>query len=213
MPSQSDNNEVQYGATWTAKALAYHDLKVPSGSIVQVKPLGIPELIASGMMEHMDSLGILMDQEVISPVKRPQDHAKKKPTKAEQAAADEARNAKFTEDMMKDPAKLQQMLKMMDQITAVCVVQPAVVSSWVKDDKGNLVDLPASERKAGIIYTDSIDFMDKVEILGWAMGGLSLDELNAFHNQPGPSVGDVADEPVVPKPAKRAARSKAGSKG
>jgi hypothetical protein len=191
MPSQPNS---KYAPTTWGTDL-YYDFECPSGQTVQLKKVGLAEIMMSGMIDEMDVLGALMEDAVIKPAsgKAPQDRQSKKLTKKQQTAKEEA----AAMDLMKDPKQLEAMMRAMEKIVPVVVVQPVVVSPWTKDEDGKQRRLANDERTEGVIYSDTVGFEDQMAIFGEAMGDKSVEELATFRDQSESPVGDLEDEPVL----------------
>jgi hypothetical protein len=169
--------------TWGATEELY-DFTCPSGQVCQVKRVGLSDLLQAGLLDEMDTLGDLMQTNVVQPAKGkgPQDRQPKKPTKAQAAAAEEQAVA----DLMKNPKQFAAMSRLLERVVAVMVVQPKVVSPWDGDKK--IVD-----RVEGVIYTDSIRFEDQMALFGEAMGDKQMDAIASFRDGAVEGVESVED--------------------
>ena len=207
MPSAPNNPYAL--TTWGAQGNLYTDFTVPSGQTCQLRTLDITDLITAGLLEQVDSLMGLFQENVVVPVKgkKPGDRAKKQPTKAEAKALAEQQEQ---EEFMKllHSGKFEILLRMVDQIVAACVIQPAISDAWHdsgkldKDGLPEFIKLLPDAREEGAIYADMLPVADRFAIFGWAMEGFDLSAVAAFRDQPTTAVDDVANVTDVPLPAK-----------
>jgi len=174
----------------------YHDLKVPSGGLVQVKLIDLEAIVAADMVDDFDKLSGVADEKVVQPSrgKRPADRPAKKPTKAEKAAAE----AQAMRDFFKQD-NLEMLTSLMGRILPQVIIQPKVVSPYVKED-GAWVKLPQEDRVDGTIYVDSIPFADQMHILSFCMEGMDMGGLQQFREQSEEAVGDVGSQPTFEDP-------------
>uniref|UniRef100_A0AAU6R662 Tail assembly chaperone protein n=1 Tax=Micrococcus phage Kurnik TaxID=3092208 RepID=A0AAU6R662_9CAUD len=147
--------------TW---GMAAEDLTMPSGQLAQVRRVDLQSLIAAGVIHSLDSLTPMMRKFI--------DKAEGK-----RGAVD----AKTTEAIMKNPEQLADLLRVVDKVVVHVVVAPAV----------QIAPNDATQRKAGAIYTDMIDLMDRMYIFQYATSGNR--SLENFRLQPAEGVGDVSD--------------------
>lgn len=173
----------------------YADLQVPSGGTVQVKRIDLQAIVAADLIDEFDKLSGTAEEKVVGPAKgkRPADRPKKKSTKAEKAAADEAA---FKDFFKKD--NIDMLTGLMDRILPQIVVQPKITSSRIKDESGGWVVLDPEDREEGVIYVDTIPFADQMVILEYGMQGLDMDGLQQFREQPEQAVADVGPQPAPP---------------
>jgi hypothetical protein len=166
----------------------FTDLTVPSGGVVQAKRIDLEDIVASGLIDEFDKLSGIVDDKVIKPAqgRRPQDHAPKKPTKAQAAAMAAAEGRAFMRDKESTSALLRMMALMLPQI----VLQPTIYASLEQVD-GEWCRIPMEDRIKGRVYVDSIPLADQMFIITWAMEGLNTEDLESFREQPDAPVGDV----------------------
>jgi hypothetical protein len=197
MPSQD-----KYAlSSWGSAQDKYYDFKTPSGQVCLLRKVGLTELLQSGLIDDLDTLGVVVDEHVVKPAqgkRKPQDRKPKKLSKAEE----EAKAQQEFMDMARDPEKLKTISRMMDKIIPIIVVKPSVRSPWVKGPDNKDVLLDAEEREDGVVYSDSIDFVDQMALFEEAMGGKSMEDLQQFRNESDASVDDVEDESNLPLSAK-----------
>lgn len=167
------------------------DLRTPSGQLCRVKELGLQEMAELGVIDQMDTLGMLVEEKHIKRVqgKRPQD---KKLTKAQQAAKEQGEITK----MLKDKKKFGALVTLLDKVAATCVVEPVVENPWVPVDENDPEKgerkLTRSERLDAALYADVLPFNDKMTIFEFAFKGMG--ELESFREG---STEDVAALPDV----------------
>lgn len=190
-----------YGQGWGE---VYQDLTLPSGAICQIRSIQMEDLADLGIIDQLDFLGQLVDTHQVQRVKgsnKPSDRPKKKPTKAELAAADEQN----TMELLKDKSKFKTMIELIDKIVCAVVVQPAISSAYretgeERNEQGDVKKLyekiPYSDRQSGVIYSDTINLEDKMEIFDVGFSGVK--KMSNFRNESGEAVGDVDDQPGQP---------------
>lgn len=183
MPAQT---EYDVPAGWGTSPFVEVDL--PSGNKILAKRLDFEAIIAADLVDEFDRLSPAAEENVIKPAKgkKPADRPKKKPTKAEQAAAEAAAQREFFKS-----DGFTGMLSIMARILPHVVVKPRVHSAKVKDERGEWVTVPLEDRVEGEVYSDSIPLGDQMHILGWAMDGMDMEGLAQFREQSEPGVGPV----------------------
>jgi hypothetical protein len=187
----------------------FMDLDVPSGSTVQIRVLGVEDLVSMGIVEQFDTLGVLVQSEHVDRVKgtkKPSDRPKKKLTKAQQAAAEEQESDAAIMKLLADPAGFQNMQVLIDRVVAKSLVQPkvrlayneeTVVShdgSGAAQHKVKLVshdETDLDKRDKGTIWTDQIEFADRMAIFAASMP--DSDKMAPFRPGSKEGVGDMGD--------------------
>lgn len=183
----------------------FFDLDLPSGSKVQVRRLAIEDLVALDILDQMDAMGALVQEEHIDRVKgtkKPSDRPRKKPTKAEAAAAEEKAGIDMMKSIMGDKKKWGALSVTIDRVFAEAVAQPPVrlayeqvlvvpeggeaQTSWVKHDP-----VQRQTREKGVVWTDMVDVQDKMHVFGSVLPG--QEKMANFREGPTEAVGDVAD--------------------
>ncbi len=145
------------------------DLEVPSGQLCLVKRPGVQGLMAAGVLHQADSLSALVDQK----------HLKKgKPGEA--AEVDPA-------SLIKDGKALDNLMHVVDRVVSHVVVQPPI----------KMAPNDVTRRKAGQVYTDMVDLVDKMFIFNYAMGGTR--DLERFRGELDESLGSVDAVEEVPQ--------------
>lgn len=163
------------------------DITVPSGQTCKANRLGMEGIIRAGLLGDADTLTAFVGKQHII-----------KHRGGKQADNDEL----DMRSVLADPEAFGKMIRLCDQAMPVIVVEPRVELHY-KDDPANVI--PVEEREDGVVYTDQIDFQDKVFLFNFAVGGTR--DIERFREESNRAVDDLADEPVVPHPAKRPARN------
>lgn len=178
----------EYTPTAWGHQQQFIDVTVPSGQKCQIRAnVEFLDLVDLGLVEQFDSLGFIVLDEHVERVKKPQDHQKKKPTKQEQESSIDTQ---FRE-MLKDKDKFGKFSIMLDKVICYVVVQPTIKMSYIPTEAMR-VPIPYDERQAGFVYTDQIDFMDKMHIFNIAMGAIK--RLEPFRAGSQEGVGTVAPQ-------------------
>lgn len=170
------------------------DLDVPSGGHVQVKRLGVEDLIKADLVDEFDTISGVADEKVVGPAKgrRPQDRAKKKPTKAETAAKESASAKAFLSG-----DNLSVISSLMGRLLPIVILQPSVATTYMKDEGGKWCIIPVEDREEGIIYIDTVPFQDQMAILQASMEGMDMEGLEQFREQREPDLGGVDSQPAA----------------
>lgn len=177
--------------SWTAST--ERDFKTPSGQMCRIKDLGLEEMSEVGLIDQMDTLGMLVQTEHVERVqgKKPSDRQKKKPTKAQKAAQEQAGMVEW----LRDRNKMSAIGTMLDKIASVCVVEPVVFNPWVLKDEGDSSKgerkLERHERLPDTVYADNIRFADKMAIFQEVFQG--MEDLETFREGPGEDVAALPD--------------------
>lgn len=177
------------------------DFTTKSGARCHVRSLDLPDIAEHGLIDMMDTLGFLVEEEHVQRVqgKKPGDRQKKKPTKAEQAAADAAK-AKAEGDrmmsMLKDSKKFGAIDAMITKICSACVLEPVLANPYVpvdpEDESKGERKLERHERLEGVLYADKVPFVDRMDIFGEVFQG--MDGWESFREGSGQDVADLAGE-------------------
>jgi hypothetical protein len=185
----------------------YQDLKLPSGSLVQIKTLGVEDMISMGLLEQLDSLGFLVQTEHVERVKgtsKKTDRPAKKPTKAQQAAAEEKASEDAMKNLMANASGFRTMTVLIDRIVAKSLVQPKVQLAYNEnvvmvegqEPRSTFTlhtDEEAQARDTNVVWTDQIDFEDRMAIFSACMP--DTDKMASFRKGSKKGLGDVAGEP------------------
>lgn len=120
----------------------FEDFVAPSGQRCLLRKMDISDLLQAGILEHMDTLGGIVDNEVIRPAtgQPPVDVRK----------------------VMKNPQVLGKLVPMLDKVLAVVVEKPTLHPK----------PAPGEERVEGRAYIDAVSIADKIAIFNRAAGDL-----------------------------------------
>jgi hypothetical protein len=163
--SPPPNGDKYAPSTWGAVS-AYEDLEVPSGQMCLVRRPGLEGLIKAGIVSNFDMLTRLVG-----------DQAERMKTGKEPRSDSEIMN-----EIMNDPEKLEEMMRVIDKIVIYCVVKPEIQTA--PNDP--------TRRVASVIYDDMIDIEDKMFIMNYALGGVR--DLSTFREQHSAAMGSVGDQ-------------------
>jgi hypothetical protein len=174
--------------TWKGRREANDsiELEVPSGNICLVRSLSIPEMLASGILS--DSLLPIVDSHVLKGQgKPPRDFKKKK-----DAFGGTDPTPTISEvDLLSDPEALARMFDGIDKALPKILIEPEL--RYHKGDDGEKI--PASERDEDVLYTDEVDFNDKLFIFNFMVGGTA--NLEQFRGVASPVLGDLQNGEAV----------------
>jgi hypothetical protein len=120
-PATGDFVKYAVPDAWGSSPL--HDLKLPSGSTIQVKRIDMPAIVAADMVDEFDKLSSLAEDNVVKPSqgKRPADRQPRKLTKAEREAAERKAEREFLSS-----GNMETLLVLMGRIIPQVVIQPKV---------------------------------------------------------------------------------------
>lgn len=125
------------------------------------------------------------------------------------------------DDMTKDPKRIAEAMRMIDQVTCYIVIEPPVympptceVCEKYYNDNPAHTDLSHKERHTyneadrdeETLYADEVDLNDRMFLFQWAVGGTA--DVESFRAQLEAGVGGLSAGKAVPRKAKRSARSK-----
>jgi hypothetical protein len=166
------------------------ELTTPLGQTLLAKKVSIEGLLEMGILTMADSLTPLMEQ-----------HTKKRmkngPSGPATAEVD-------TNALMGDPNAMKSVMTLVDKIMPIVVVSPSVALHYEEVTVGKTTVtrmIPQDKRQPGMVYTDQIDFMDKMFIFEWAVGGLQA--MLSFRQGSPTDVGSVVPRAIKPKGPKR----------
>lgn len=145
---------------------AYEDLDLPSGQLCLARKAGIQGLLEAGIIHEIDPLMGLVKQ-----------HQARVEGKASPGDEDMIMN------MLKDESKVASLVHMLDRIVCHVVVKPHV----------EMAPNDITRRKDGVIYTDMVDFTDKLYIMTWTVGG--AETVMGFREQYEGLVGGLSTVP------------------
>ena len=177
-----------YGQQWLDQSAAdeiEEDLTCPSGALCRVRRVGPEAFMEPAILAQMDWLTGLVQTEHIDRV------SGKKTAKESDDNIDD-----FFSEIVKDPQKFQDMVKLVNTVATIVVVKPNI----------QLPPEDPTERVPGQVYTDMIDLADKFYIMNWAQGGAR--GLATFRDGSSANVGSVDARAAMEAAAKRAVRRK-----
>jgi hypothetical protein len=190
-PATGDFVKYAVPDAWGSSPL--HDLKLPSGSTIQVKRIDMPAIVAADMVDEFDKLSSLAEDNVVKPSqgKRPADRQPRKLTKAEREAAERKAEREFLSS-----GNMETLLVLMGRIIPQVVIQPKVTDCYARVN-GKWELIPYDERDTGLVYPDSIPLGDQMAILAFVMEGMDadMDGLSNFRQQSEETVGHMEPEP------------------
>lgn len=175
MPPTTGEEQTAVNNVWASKAQRSDEtfsLTLPSGQVCRVKKVDIMDLLATGLLRHFDVLSSLMDE---GPIKAGKDKLQGHKGKAKAKDDDN----KLIKKIMADPSVIGAMVGMADLIAPRACVEPRVAIHYDPMDDSR-TPIPADDREDGIIYTDQIDFMDKIEIMNECVDG--MEDLSQFRS-------------------------------
>lgn len=172
-------NDDKYAATsWASEK--FSDLTVPSGQLCQVRRPGVQGLIAVGILDKVQGLTTLVGEEHVKRVKG-------------QQKID-------VQGFMKDSSKIEEAMVTIDKIVCYVVNQPSIKLAYKTSPTGVATILLDQDREEGQIYSDMVDFEDKMFIFHFAVGGSR--DLERFREERAKVVASLQDGRDIPLPAK-----------
>lgn len=183
MASQSTTKKkkaVSSAKSWKKARPRGEELELPSGNVALVKRPGLEELLIQDMIP--DSLTPLAEEAV----------AKGKAGKAS------ALKVPTGEELLQDKQKISDIFLTMDRVAALVVMEPKVVHhrrpvdpsaekiEWEDIPDDELVD----EEVRDFLYTNEVDFGDKMFIFSFVVGGTR--DLERFRKETGSALDDVS---------------------
>lgn len=171
------------------------DLTVPSGETCSIRKPDPVALVKAGLIDSLDSLTGLVKSEHIDRVQE---------GRGPSAVLTEADLL----EAVKDKDKLRAGFDLIDKVCEFVVVDPKLIRPVKRDadgtpvlgEDGKEIDLRDSERDPSLVYTDDVDFQDRVFIMTVAVGGSR--DLEAFRQESNKFVGSLAGSQVVQVPSK-----------
>lgn len=190
MPPPQDQPQTTVNNVWGSKApgTVLTWITLPSGQTCQYRKIGMEELIAAGIMPEIDALTPLVES---GPIANGQAKLKGHNKKAKTVAAEQ--EAAFTSKVLSDPSVLRSIITMADKVIPLIVVDPVVRLHYIVDN-GVQRMLSDDEREPGV-YTDQIDFLDKMELVTLGIGDLTA--LAQFRGQAATALGSMEPQPNV----------------
>lgn len=166
--------KVTSASEWRKSRIEGEELELPSGHVCRVTRPGLPELLAQGLMPDM-----------LSPIAADAVEAGQQGITLTQEDA----QAKFAE-LMSKPGGMEQMFEATDRIAEHVVIEPELRYHRVRDnDTSPWRLLPDGERDEEVLYTDEVDFQDKMFIFQYVVGGSR--DLVQFRRELTAALGDL----------------------
>ena len=147
VPPQDAGDDRYAPTAWSSNLM---ELPLPSGQLCLVKQLDVAELAAEGLLDDYDRLTSMV-----------QTHHVNKKMRSGGPPPREISEMEAAKQILKDPEKLQDIIKAMNSIVKMVVVKP------------ELHDPPeeGEEREPGLAYIDYVSDDDKGFVMQWAFGG------------------------------------------
>lgn len=167
-------------------------LTLPSGQTCWAKPIGLQGVLESGMLGEADSLTAFVGKQFIKKVRGRNGVADK-----------EEIDAKL---IMNSPETIRKIVKLVDGITPLVVVDPVVYCHYrtvnAGTDREDTEMIPAEDRVSGAIYTDMVDLRDKMFLFNFTMSGVK--DAESFREGSESALGLVDDGEGIPMPSEPA---------
>jgi hypothetical protein len=156
-------------------------------------------LVGEGLLDDMDFLTTMVLNEHIPNAKKTAVQRAKEAKAAvgsgtmteKEKEAEKA--AKIMDEIFQDPKRMKNLITVLDKVLVSAVIRPEIKP---------IPEVFQNERVEGVIYTDHIDFNDKMAIFNRLMKGVK--SLESFREGSEESVGAVARSTGVSKSTKRA---------
>lgn len=196
MPSNQEAVNNVWGQSTLGKRIF---LTLPSGQTCWAKPIGLQGVMETGILGEADSLSAYVGRQFVRKVRG----GKGKPDTEEI-------DAKL---LMKSPDTLKKIVKLVDGLTPLVVVEPKVLCHYEVTDRGTDKEdtrmIPEAERvcaECGVtqqahkdqahgwvsaIYSDMVGLEDKMFLFNFAMSGVR--DAESFRKESQSAVGDLAD--------------------
>jgi hypothetical protein len=164
-------------------------VELPSGKTAIIKAAGMEAFLKSGMIPNS-----LMS--VIS-------NSLKKAQRGEEVSGEDFN----MEEMMDDPAKINDILQLVDNVAIASFQEPTVHDVPPHPEPDDDPTLPRFSRRPDILYVDEVGMDDKFFVFSVAVGGTK--DLERFREGLGAGVGSVPARTADVKPAKSTGRTTA----
>ena len=156
---------VTSASSWKKQSVEGTLITVPSGNTALVRAPGMQVFLTEGVIPN--GLMSLVQEAMVS---------------------GQAPKGLDESEFLKDPATLQQIIDLADAVTVYCCIDPKVQPA-PRDEEGNVLPFGDESRDIDTLFVDEVDFMDKMFIFNFAVGGGTAD-LEKFRTQ---SFTDVVD--------------------
>jgi len=176
MPSTTED---KYAAT--AWGNTGEDLTCPSGQVCLVRKVDMVDLLAEGILNKVDFLTSIVSEELV-------------PNAGPTPKIADAVDAKAMRTLLDKPEQMKEFGQVVETVVAYTVVKPAL-SVPPRDANGKIDE---ARKVDGLVYTDSINFTDKMFIFNYALGNSG--DLEKFREDADEPVGDVESSEGVSEP-------------
>lgn len=178
MPSSNDQTFTPNNV-WASAPIdgVQEELIMPSGQTCRARRISVQAVIETGMIGQLDSLTATVDS-----------YTRK--VKGGKGVPDGS--VVMSDKLLGDTEALNLIIGAVDQIIPHVVVSPNVKLHYTQVKVGETVVtklIKAEDRQPGQVYTDMIDFTDKMFLFEWSVGGLA--GLTSFRGETHGDVGDV----------------------
>jgi len=197
MPPANNGQQQQVNNVWGKSALGKRTfLTFPSGQTGYATPIGLQGVMEAGLIGEADSLTAFVGREYVRKVRG----AKGKPDGEELD----------TKLLMKSPDALKKIVKLVDAVVPLTMVEPVVLCHYEVLNPGTPEEdtrmIPQSERVPDGIYTDMIGIEDKMFLFHFAVSAVK--DAESFREASQDALGDLADGEGVPDHTEQPARAK-----
>lgn len=185
----------------TPAAGTTEELTLPSGQTCAAKRVTVEKMIEAGILNDTDALTATVSQ-----------HTTIKKSNGPNGPA----SKELDEDkLLRDPEAIKAVVKLCDKAMPSIVVSPGVALHFEEITVGKTTvirPLDDDQRallradRPGLVFTDQIDFTDKMFLFDWAVGGLKA--MQSFRGESTDAVGSLANGSKPKNKAKRAPRNK-----
>lgn len=142
------------------------ELTTPRGQTCRARKMSIEDMIKAGVLMEADALTAQI-KKYTKKVKKGKPSGQGAPSYSSEI--DEKK-------LLEDPSAITSLIGMIDKALPHIVVSPKVALHYTSQTVGKTRVtklIPPEERDQNLVYTDQIDFEDKMFLFDWAAGGLS----------------------------------------
>lgn len=185
-----------------------YDFTTPSGQVCRLRRMDPVELIGQGLLSSLDFLtGDVLANAVPNGRKTAMQKAKENKEKvgSSKKSAEQAElemREKALRELLSNPERMSEFTKTLDKVLVAVVIAPPLHLPPQPSKEGD----PKPDREEGLVYTDTVDFNDKMAIFNRATAGVT--KLEPFREESAEPVGTVAPIASVRSAPKRAPRRK-----
>jgi hypothetical protein len=195
MTPSSTNNV--WASTAPTSDQAVEELTCPSGQTCLAKRTGLEGLMYSGQLLKLDALTGMVDKKHVRRVRGGNG--------VEDADELDARS------LMGDPKAIKTIVRLADALLPQILVEPRVAVHYTINDDDEEVPIPTEDREPGVVYTDQIDYIDKMYLMNYGMAGTR--DAERFRGESGALVGDLVPSETVARNPQRSGPRKNTRKG